>query len=261
MAQNIYAKLFNVQASCNALKRDAQGGTGGKFTFKYASLAEVQGEVNKYLAENKVLLNFEFYNAELIDDLIKVECRVKFINIEDIKENVIVVFPFLIDNNKSLNIVQCIGAAQTYARRYFLQNYFNLVTKESLEQDPDKFQPEIKKPVAGQVRAKDLVNSFFKDPELKKRWFDLLQAHPNFVDFGYKWSQYPKKDLKEMFVKMKTKVPPRGKGEDADLTVPFKNKTVSPGSAPKIKKLTPGDPPKEEFGEASEEEVDWDNNF
>ena len=58
-----------------------------------------------------------------------------------------------------------------------------------------------------------------------------------------------------MFIKMKEPVPPRGKGEDADLTVPFK-KTVSPGSVPEIKKLTPGEPQKEDFGEDSAEEVD-----
>ena len=228
MAENIYAKLFNVQASCNVLKRDAQGGTG-KFSFKYASLAEIQGEVNKYLVKNKVLLNFEFFNAELIDDLIKVECRAKFINIEDIKENVIVVFPFLIDNNKNLNIVQSIGAAQTYARRYFLQNYFNLVTQESLDSDPDKLKkasPRVQKreevtksptkvatknkitenseqnPIQDEFNIKEKIDGYFKNDKLKFQWFNILKASPNFTTNGYKWGQYSREELKEFIKKM-----------------------------------------------------------
>ena len=269
MSQNIYAKLFNVQASCNALKRDTKGGSG-KFTFKYASLAEVQGEVNKYLAENKILLNFEFFNAELIGELIKVECRAKFINVENIEEVVLVVFPFLIDHNKSLNIVQCIGAAQTYARRYFLQNYFNLVTKEALDEDPDQYQKfaETKKMEQSptndskKINARDLVTSYFQDSQLKNRWFELLKEHESFIEFGYKWSKYPREDLKIMFKKMeefqvKIKTPPKTKGvSNAELAV--SPAAVSTSSAPENKL---GEPTEESFGEKSEEEVNWDDNF
>lgn len=140
MAQNIYAKLFNVQASCSALQKKAQGGVAGKFNFKYASLDQIQEQVNGYLAENKILLTFNFYNAELIDHIVKVECRAKFINAEITEEFVEIKFPFLIDHTPRLNLIQTIGAAQTYARRYFLQNYFNLVTKEALDSDPDKLK-------------------------------------------------------------------------------------------------------------------------
>ena len=218
MSENIYAKLFNVQSSCNALTRNAEGGTG-KFSFKYASLAEVQGEVNKYLAENKVLLNFEFFNAELVEDLIKVECRAKFINVENIEEVVLVVFPFLIDHNKNLNIVQCIGAAQTYARRYFLQNYFNLVTKEALDQDPDQYQkfPRTEKvgeeeqsptknftnkKITTEINIKDQIDSYFKNDQLKFQWFNILKESPNFVENGYKWGKYSQEELQKMIGKM-----------------------------------------------------------
>ena len=219
MSENIYSKLFNVQSSCNALKRDTKGGTG-KFSFKYASLAEVQGEVNKYLAENKVLLNFEFFNAELVGDLIKVECRAKFINIENIEEVVLVIFPFLIDHNKSLNIVQCIGAAQTYARRYFLQNYFNLVTKEALDQDPDQYQKSPRaenvgnkeeqsptnnsasKKIKTEIYIKDQIDSYFKNDQLKFQWFNILKESPNFVENGYKWGKYSQSELQTMIGKM-----------------------------------------------------------
>ena len=235
MAQNIYAKLFNVQASCSALQKKAQGGVAGKFNFKYASLDQIQEQVNGYLAENKILLTFNFYNAELIDHIVKVECRAKFINAEITGEFVEIKFPFLIDRARGLNLIQTIGAAQTYARRYFLQNYFNLVTKEALDADPDKLKKEspvvvrrgkrkeqtpiklsTKKKITAKITAeepdqtpiqdefniKEKIDGYFQNDKLKFQWFNILKQSPNFTTNGYKWGQYSKKELKEFIQKM-----------------------------------------------------------
>ena len=230
MAQNIYAKLFNVQASCSALQKKAQGGVAGKFNFKYASLDQIQEQVNGYLAENKILLTFNFYNAELIDHIVKVECRAKFINAEIPGEFVEIKFPFLIDHKDRLNLIQTIGAAQTYARRYFLQNYFNLVTKEALDSDPDKLKkeaPRVKKrekvvesptkattkkkitkekpdqtPIEDEFNIKEKIDGYFQNDKLKFQWFNILKQSPNFTTNGYKWGQYSREELKEFIQKM-----------------------------------------------------------
>ena len=233
MAQNIYAKLFQVQSSCTALQKNAKGGVSGKFNFKYASLDQIQEQVNQYLSENKILLTFNFFNAELINHIVKVECRAKFINIEIPEEVVEIKFPFLIDHTQRLNLIQTIGAAQTYARRYFLQNYFNLVTKEALDSDPDKLKKdsprvqkrekvvesptktttkkEIKKtveisdpnPVYKEINIKEKIDGYFQEDRLKFQWFNILKQSPNFTTNGYKWSQYSKKELHEFINKMK----------------------------------------------------------
>ena len=230
MAQNIYAKLFNVQASCSALQKKTQGGVAGKFNFKYASLDQIQEQVNGYLAENKILLTFNFYNAELIDHIVKVECRAKFINAEIPGEFVEIKFPFLIDRAPKLNLIQTIGAAQTYARRYFLQNYFNLVTKEALDADPDKLKtnaPRAKKrekvlesptkasakkkitveepeqtPIQDEFNIKEKIDGYFQNDKLKFQWFNILKQSPNFTTNGYKWGQYSREELKEFIQKM-----------------------------------------------------------
>lgn len=231
MAQNIYAKLFQVQASCSSLQKNTKGGVSGKFNFKYASLDQIQEQVNQYLSENKVLLTFNFYNAELIDHIVKVECRAKFINIEIPEEVVEIKFPFLIDHTPRLNLIQTIGAAQTYARRYFLQNYFNLVTKESLDSDPDKLKtesPRVQKwkkvvksptktttkkkiteetldptPIYEEINIKKKIDGYFQNDQLKFQWFNILKQSPNFTTNGYKWGQYSKEELHEFINKMK----------------------------------------------------------
>ena len=224
MAQNIYAKLFQVQASCSALQKNTKGGVTGKFNFKYASLDQIQEEVNNYLAENKILLTFNFFNAELIEKIVKVECRAKFINAEIPEEVVEIKFPFLIEHNARLNLIQTIGAAQTYARRYFLQNYFNLVTKESLDQDPDKLKTEsprvqkrekvtksptkvttkkeIKTAIQEEFNIKEKIDGYFENDKLKFQWFNILKESPNFTTNGYKWGQYSREELKEFIKKM-----------------------------------------------------------
>ena len=229
MAQNIYAKLFQVQANCSALQKNTKGGITGKFNFKYASLDQIQEQVNSYLSENKILLTFNFFNAELIKKIVKVECRAKFINAENPEEVVEIKFPFLIEHNQRLNLIQTIGAAQTYARRYFLQNYFNLVTKESLDADPDKLKKESPRvwkreeatksptkvatkkkittnseqnPIQEEFNIKEKIDGYFENDKLKFQWFNILKESPNFTTNGYKWGQYSREELKEFIKKM-----------------------------------------------------------
>ena len=151
---NLKTKLFNVQtALLRGFSKDQAG------MFQYTSLTNINQALKPLLIENKVRLEFKFDAIEVIavnnQPAFKILLTATFYDIEDEEQQVISTY-YIKSIKTNLDLIQNLGGAQTYARRYFLISFFNLISDDDTRLDPDAVGIETAIDKKGKVTATEL---------------------------------------------------------------------------------------------------------
>lgn len=128
-------KLFKVQtALLRGFNKDQTG------HYQYTSLTNINQSLKPLLIEFKVRLEFSFDEIETItinnQPAFKLLLKTVFYDVESEEEQIIKTY-YIKSIKPNLDLIQNLGGAQTYARRYFLISFFNLISDDDVKFDPD----------------------------------------------------------------------------------------------------------------------------
>lgn len=170
---NIYEKLSKARATLELKKTGVATINNAGKTRSYFSLDDILPSVNKTANELKFLCKF---------DLNKEIATLKIIDCEKIEDFIEFSIPASTATIQGGNVVQSIGATQTYLRRYLYLNAFEIAEYDVIEEETT----EDKKPLKNQQAQKQAPknsdkwtkeqNDFFVSlmeqlPENRKAWY------------------------------------------------------------------------------------------
>lgn len=129
----IYKKLLEIQKRINGLGKDTRG-----YNYQYVSGSKVLGAIKPLMNEQGLILKQEIIDVATApagekDVLFTVNMRFTWVDVES-GETDVNTFAAAGCNGKDKGI----GAALTYAERYFLLKYFHIATDED---DVDYYEP------------------------------------------------------------------------------------------------------------------------
>lgn len=170
---NIYEKLSKARATLELKKTGIATVNNAGKTRSYFSLDDILPSVNKTANELKFLCKF---------DLNKEIATLKIIDCEKIEDFIEFSIPASTATIQGGNVVQSIGATQTYLRRYLYLNAFEIAEYDVIEEETT----EDKKPLKNQQAQKQAPknsdkwtkeqNDYFVSlveqlPEKRKEWY------------------------------------------------------------------------------------------
>lgn len=170
---NIYEKLSKARATLELKKTGVATVNNAGKTRSYFSLDDILPSVNKTANELKFLCKF---------DLNKEIATLKIIDCEKIEDFIEFSIPASTATIQGGNVVQSIGATQTYLRRYLYLNAFEIAEYDVIEEET----AEDKKPLKNQQAQKQAPknsdkwtkeqNDYFVSlveqlPEKRKEWY------------------------------------------------------------------------------------------
>lgn len=169
---NIYEKLSKARATLELKKTGVATVNNAGKTRSYFSLDDILPSVNKTANELKFLCKF---------DLNKEIATLKIIDCEKIEDFIEFSIPASTATIQGGNVVQSIGATQTYLRRYLYLNAFEIAEYDVIEEETG----EDKKPLKNQQAQKQAPknskwtkeqNDYFVSlveqlPEKRKEWY------------------------------------------------------------------------------------------
>ena len=170
---NIYEKLSKARATLELKKTGVATVNNAGKTRSYFSLDDILPSVNKTANELKFLCKF---------DLNKEIATLKIIDCEKIEDFIEFSIPASTATIQGGNVVQSIGATQTYLRRYLYLNAFEIAEYDVIEEETT----EDKKPLKNQQAQKQAPknsdkwtkeqNDYFVSlveqlPEKRKEWY------------------------------------------------------------------------------------------
>ena len=170
---NIYDKLSKARATLELKKTGVATVNNAGKTRSYFSLDDILPSVNKTANELKFLCKF---------DLNKEIATLKIIDCEKIEDFIEFSIPASTATIQGGNVVQSIGATQTYLRRYLYLNAFEIAEYDVIEEET----AEDKKPLKNQQAQKQAPknsdkwtkeqNDYFVSlveqlPEKRKEWY------------------------------------------------------------------------------------------
>ena len=170
---NIYEKLSKARATLELKKTGVATVNNAGKTRSYFSLDDILPSVNKTANELKFLCKF---------DLNKDIATLKIIDCEKIEDFIEFSIPASTATIQGGNVVQSIGATQTYLRRYLYLNAFEIAEYDVIEEETT----EDKKPLKNQQAQKQAPknsdkwtkeqNDYFVSlveqlPEKRKEWY------------------------------------------------------------------------------------------
>ena len=169
---NIYEKLSKARATLELKKTGVATVNNAGKTRSYFSLDDILPSVNKTANELKFLCKF---------DLNKEIATLKIIDCEKIEDFIEFSIPASTATIQGGNVVQSIGATQTYLRRYLYLNAFEIAEYDVIEEEtgeekkPLKNQQAQKQPPKSDKWTKE-QNDFFVSlmeqlPENRKAWY------------------------------------------------------------------------------------------
>lgn len=170
---NIYEKLSKARATLELKKTGVATVNNAGKTRSYFSLDDILPSVNKTANDLKFLCKF---------DLNKEIATLKIIDCEKIEDFIEFSIPASTATIQGGNVVQSIGATQTYLRRYLYLNAFEIAEYDVIEEETG----EEKKPLKNQQAQKQAPknsdkwtkeqNDYFVSlveqlPEKRKKWY------------------------------------------------------------------------------------------
>ena len=169
---NIYEKLSKARATLELKKTGVATVNNAGKTRSHFSLDDILPSVNKTANELKFLCKF---------DLNKEIATLKIIDCEKIEDFIEFSIPASTATIQGGNVVQSIGATQTYLRRYLYLNAFEIAEYDVIEEEtgeekkPLKNQQAQKQPPKSDKWTKE-QNDFFVSlmeqlPENRKAWY------------------------------------------------------------------------------------------
>ena len=170
---NIYEKLSKARATLELKKTGVATVNNAGKTRSYFSLDDILPSVNKTANELKFLCKF---------DLNKEIATLKIIDCEKIEDFIEFSIPASTATIQGGNVVQSIGATQTYLRRYLYLNAFEIAEYDVIEEEtgeekkPPKNQQAQKQPPKNSDKWTKEQNDFFVSlmeqlPENRKAWY------------------------------------------------------------------------------------------
>lgn len=170
---NIYEKLSKARATLELKKTGVATINNAGKTRSYFSLDDILPSVNKTANELKFLCKF---------DLNKEIATLKIIDCEKIEDFIEFSIPASTATIQGGNVVQSIGATQTYLRRYLYLNAFEIAEYDVIEEEtgeekkPSKNQQAQKQPPKNSDKWTKEQNDFFVSlmeqlPENRKAWY------------------------------------------------------------------------------------------
>lgn len=120
---NIYQKLqrCRVEVQDEGVKKS---GKNAYSNYEYFELKDFLPEINKSMDKNQLTSVFNFSKEKAI---------LTIVNSQDPNETIIFETPVAITPLKGCNEMQCIGAAQSYARRYLYFMAFEIAEQDALD--------------------------------------------------------------------------------------------------------------------------------
>ena len=170
---NIYEKLSKARATLELKKTGVATVNNAGKTRSYFSLDDILPSVNKTANELKFLCKF---------DLNKEIATLKVIDCEKIEDFIEFSIPASTATIQGGNVVQSIGATQTYLRRYLYLNAFEIAEYDVIEEETGeekkspKNQQAQKQPPKNSDKWTKEQNDFFVSlmeqlPENRKAWY------------------------------------------------------------------------------------------
>ncbi len=151
----IYKKLLEIQKRINGLGKDTRG-----YNYQYVSGSKVLGAIKPLMNEQGLILKQEVIDVTSLptgekDVLFTVNMRFTWVDVES-GETDVNTFAAAGCNGKDKGI----GAALTYAERYFLLKYFHIATDED---DVDYYEPApATKVETGKKELEELIDKSIK---------------------------------------------------------------------------------------------------
>ena len=217
---NLKNKLFKVQtALLRGFNKDQIG------HYQYTSLTNINQALKPLLKEIKVKLSFTFDDIEIItinnQQAFKLLLTATFDDIE-VDESKVIKTYYIKSINARLDLIQNLGGAQTYARRYFLISYFNLISDDDARLDPDAVGIESAIDKKGRAVATELqkfINDLSKLPVKTQHVFKtLLSKNKLYKIKKLSLKLYDLKYLKETLAKAKLTNTPDDAGSGVTTT-------------------------------------------
>lgn len=156
----IYKKLLEIQKRINGLGKDTKG-----FNYQYVSGSKVLGAIKPLMNEQGLILKQEIIDVTTVlagekDVLFTVNMRFTWVDVES-GETDVNTFAAAGCNGKDKGI----GAALTYAERYFLLKYFHIATDEDdvdYYEEPKAPAPATKVETGDKKELEDLIDKSIK---------------------------------------------------------------------------------------------------
>ena len=156
----IYKKLLEIQKRINGLGKDTKG-----FNYQYVSGSKVLGAIKPLMNEQGLILKQEVIDVTSLptgekDVLFTVNMRFTWVDVES-GETDVNTFAAAGCNGKDKGI----GAALTYAERYFLLKYFHIATDEDdvdYYEEPKAPAPATKVETGDKKELEDLIDKSIK---------------------------------------------------------------------------------------------------
>ena len=156
----IYKKLLTIQQKINGLGKDTRG-----YNYQYVSGSKVLGAIKPLMNEQGLILKQEVIDVTSLpagekDVLFTVNMRFTWVDVES-GETDVNTFAAAGCNGKDKGI----GAALTYAERYFLLKYFHIATDEDdvdYYEEPKAPAPATKVETGDKKELEDLIDKSIK---------------------------------------------------------------------------------------------------
>lgn len=201
---NIYEKLSKARATLELKKTGVATVNNAGKTRSYFSLDDILPSVNKTANELKFLCKF---------DLNKEIATLKIIDCEKIEDFIEFSIPASTATIQGGNVVQSIGATQTYLRRYLYLNAFEIAEYDVIEEEtgeekkpPKNQQAQKQPPKNNEHKWTKEQNDYFVSlmeqlPENRKAWYrnnlstmtpkEVIDMAKGEVDFRCKEQKQP----------------------------------------------------------------------
>lgn len=182
----IYKKLLTIQQKINGLGKDTRG-----YNYQYVSGSKVLGAIKPLMNEQGLILKQEIIDVTTVlagekDALFTVNMRFTWVDVES-GETDVNTFAAAGCNGKDKGI----GAALTYAERYFLLKYFHIATDED---DVDYYE----EPKAPAPATKVETGENKKELEEKiERSIDMIYKKYQESEVNEMLKKLHKKDIKD----------------------------------------------------------------
>ena len=226
---NLKNKLFKVQiALLRGFNKDQTG------HYQYTSLTNINQALKPLLKELKVKLSFSFDEIEIItvhnQPAFKLLLTATFDDMDS--EEITTIKTYYIKSIKTnLDLIQNLGGAQTYARRYFLIAYFNLISDDDARLDPDAIGVESLIDKKGRAVATELetfISNLSKLPTKTQHAFkNLLSKNKLYKIKKLSLKLYDLKYLKETLAKAQLTNTPVQTGAGVTTRIPQKKRVAT----------------------------------
>lgn len=227
---NLKNKLFQVQtALLRGFNKDQVG------HYQYTSLTNINQALKPLLKELKVKLSFSFDEIEIItinnEQAFKLLLTATFEDMDSEEIKVIKTYYIKSIKKANLDLIQHLGGAQTYARRYFLIAYFNLISDDDVRLDPDAIGVESAIDKKGRAVATELetfISNLSKLPNKTQHAFkNLLSKNKLYKIKKLSLKLYDLKYLKETLAKAKLTNTPDHAGVGVTTHIPKKKRVAT----------------------------------